>query len=125
MAEEQLKFPQAWIAMDSGDLIDVTDFTANTTNNAKQKHTIRKKGAGISFGNLESTISFNTIISEDGPEREYWQAVEQKLIKQIRIKIPGGQVKTYNGAFQSLGLNGPLDDATQLSPTFIGHKEPD
>ena len=123
MAEEQLRYPQAWLAMDNGDLIQVTDFTINTTNNAKQKHTIRRRGSGISFGVEESTITFNTIIDEDGPERDYWQAVENKQIKQIRAKIPGGRVLTYNGAYQSLGLTGPLDDATQLSPTFVGHKE--
>ena len=125
MAEEQLRYPQAYLAMDNGDLVQVTNFTANITNNAKQKHTLRKSGAGISFGVTESTVNFDSIIDEDGAERDYWKAVKLKQLKQILIKEPGGRALTYNGAFQSLGADGPLDDAYKLSPVFIGHLEDD
>ena len=122
MAEEQLRYPQPWLAMDNGDLIDVTDFNVSTNYGTKQKHTIRQRGAGLSFGVEESTISFNSIISENGFERDYWKDAEQKKIKQIRVKWPGGAIHTYNGGYQSVAGNGPLDDATTVACVFVGRK---
>lgn len=120
---EQLLYPQAFIAQGNGDLVQVTDFTASLTNNAKQKHTLRRKGAGITLGTEESTVTFNSIIDEDGPERDYWRDAQRGNIKQLRVKIPGGKVLTYNGTYKDVNLDGPLDDATKVSVTFIGKLE--
>lgn len=120
---EQLIYPQAAIAMDSGDLVQVTNFQASFTNNAKQKHTIRRRGAGISFGNPESQVTFDSIIDEDGPERDYWRLAKKKQIKQLRVKLPGGKTLVYNGAYKEVKTDGPLDDATKVSCVFIGNQE--
>jgi len=119
---EQLIYPQAFIAMGNGDLMQVTDFTITLTNNAKQVHTLRRKGAGITLGTEETTVSFNFKLDEDGPERNYWDDVKKGTIRQLRAKGP--QVSwTINGAYQSVDLNAPLDDATAGSATFIGRME--
>lgn len=121
---EQLGFPKAFLAMDSGDLVQVTDFQTRTNNGAKQISTLRKPQAGITFGPGESAVSFNFVIDEDGEERDYWRMVEKRQIKQLRAKRPGGKVHTYNGAFVEVTMDGPIDDATKGSCTFVGKKVP-
>lgn len=120
---EQKKYPQSYIAQGSGDFISVQNWNSTTTNNAKQVHTLREKGSGYTLGTQESTTSFDCVLSEDGPERNFWrQCIEGEPI-QLRHKIPGGTVHTYNGVYQSIATDGPLDDATKVSVTFIGHQE--
>ena len=120
---EQLLYPQAFIAMGNGDLVQVTNFAANLTNNAQQKHTLRRKGAGFTDGVIESTVTFTAIIDEDGSEHDYWRLVQKKLVKQLRVQVPGGKKLTFNGRFKSVNTTGPLDDATSLECEFIGHME--
>ena len=113
-------YPRGAIAMGNGDLIDVTDVKIDTTNNAKQVHTIRQKGAGITLGTQETTISFNAVVSDEGPEADWLKLVKKGTIKQLRIKTPG-ETDTCNGVFQSTGKELPLDDAIKIALTFIGH----
>lgn len=114
-------YPRGFISMDSGDLIDVTDVKVTTTNNAREKHTLRQPGAGFTIGVEETNVSFSFIVSEDGYEREYIQAVQRGLIKQLRVKIPAGQTFVINGVYKDHDLEIPLDDAIKVSMTFIGH----
>jgi hypothetical protein len=106
--------------MGNGDLVQVTNFRVAFANGAKQAHTIRKRGAGVIFGVEETTITFDSLVSEDGPERDYWQRAQRKQIQQLRAKLPGGKTLTVSGAFSAVDTDGPLDDATKLSCTFIG-----
>lgn len=121
---EQVFFPKSYIAMGSGDLGQVTDFNARTNNGAKQVHTLRNPQGGITFGPGESAVSANFVIGEDGLERDYVRMVEKRQLKQLRVKIPHGEVWTYNGAFQEVQINGSIDDATKGSFTFVGKKVP-
>lgn len=121
MSQEQLLYPRGRIAMTTGDLVDVTNVKFEFTNNAKQVHTIAQKGAGIVQGNQESTVSFDLVVSEQGLERDYYGYLENGLIKQIRLKVPG-MTFTINGMVKSLSAELPLDDAIKVSVTFIGKK---
>ena len=120
---EQLLYPQAFIAEGNGDLVQVTNFTVNLTDNSKQLHTLRRKGAGITQGTEETTVSFDSIIDEDGSERDYWRLVQKKLIKQLRAKLPGGKTLVINGKFKTANTDAPLDDAVKVSAEFIGKLE--
>ena len=120
---EQLLYPQSFLAMGNGDLVQVTDFRATLTDNSKQIHTLRQKAAGITQGVEESTVTFNASIDEDGSERDYWRLVQRKIVKQLRVKAPGGKTLVYNGKFTTVDLDGPLDDATKIACTFIGKLE--
>lgn len=120
--EPQKIYPRGFIAMDSGDLIDVTNVKHDITNNAKQVHTIRQKGAGVTLGVEETTISFDAVVSEDGPERDYLRFLKTGTIKQIRIKIPGETI-SVNGIFSTRGMELPLDAEIKFSLTFIGKTE--
>ncbi len=124
MAQEQLIYPQCSLAMGNGDLVQVTNFTVTLTNNGKQQHTLRRKGAGVVFGTEECTVTFDFVIDEDGPERNYWRDVKRRTIRQLRAKVPGGRTTlTINGAFTGCDLDAPLDDATKGSATFVGHMD--
>lgn len=117
-------YPQAFLAMGNGDLLEVTDFSVSLDNGAKQHHTLRKMGAGIIFGTRNTNVSFNSSIPEGGPERNYWKDCIEKKIKQIRAKLPGGVTTlVINGAFKEVNTDGPLDDATKVACTFVGHLE--
>lgn len=115
-------YPRGQIALGSGDLIDVTKVSYTHTNNAKQVHTIRQKGAGITLGTEETTVGFDAAISADGAERDYFKAVKKGLIQKLRIKVPGETI-TVNGAFKDRNFELPLDTEITLALMFIGHTE--
>jgi len=120
MSAEQLLYPRGRIALANGDLVDCTNVKIDHTNNAKQVHTIAKKGAGITQGNEETTVSFDLVVSENGPERDWIAYLKRGLIKQIRLKLPGLTI-TVNGMVKQSSIDMPLDDAIKQSITFIGH----
>jgi hypothetical protein len=118
---EVLTYSQSYLAMGNGDLVQVVDFTVAFTNKGKQLHTQRRPGAGVVKGKPECNVSFNFALDDDtGPERDYWLMVEQGIIKQVRAKCPGGMTLTISGIYTGVTLNGPLEDATTGSCTFIG-----
>jgi len=120
---EQKRYPQSYISQANGDFVSVQNFSSKTTTNAKQVHTLREKGSGFTLGTEESNITFDLVISEDGPERAFHRQMKEGEPIQIRTKIPGGDVFTYNGVYSGIDHDGPLDDATKFSITFIGHME--
>lgn len=120
--EPQQVFPRGFIAMGNGDLIQVTNVKIDHTNNAKQVHTIRQKGAGITLGVEETTVSFDAVVSEDGPERDYLRMLKRGDLRQLRVKIPGETI-SINGTVSQLSKELPLDSEIKFSITFIGHTE--
>lgn len=108
------------IALLTGDLHDVYNITVNTTNNATQVHTIRKKGAGITPGVEETTVSYQSYISQDGQERDYFALVKTAAIVRLRIKIDG-ETMTIEGAYKTRDFTLPLDAAIELNMEFVGH----
>lgn len=119
---DQKIYPKGQIAMGNGDLIDVTNVKYDHKSGAKQVHTLRRSGAGITMGNDESSISFDSVVSEDGPEVDFLRLVKKGTVKQIRLKIPGETI-TVNGVADSRSLELPLDGAIKMSINFIGHTE--
>lgn len=121
-AEPQKKFPRGWIAMGNGDLMQVTNVKIDHTNNAKQVHTIRRKGAGITLGVEETSVSFDAVVDEEGCERDYLKMLKQGQIKQLRAKVPG-ETLTITGTVSALSKELPLDSEIKYSITFIGRTE--
>ena len=113
-------YPRGRIALDTGDLMDVVNVSISTTNNAKQVHTIRRKGAGVTMGNEETTVSYEAVVSQDGSERNYFALVKSGKIKQLRVKVPG-ETMTVKGVYKSRSFDLPLDDAIKLKMEFVGH----
>src|SRR5262245_9886498 len=119
MADDFKIYPRGSIAFGNGDLVQVTNVKVETTNNARLKHTLRKKGAGVTLGVEETTISFDMEINEDGPEKNYLKSIKTGEIKQLRVKIPEETI-TCNGVFTKRSLELPLDDAIKATIDFIG-----
>lgn len=115
-------YPRGQIAYGSGNLVDVTNVKVTHTNNAKQVHTIAQKGAGITLGVEETTVSFDSVISEDGQERDYFSLVKTGRITQVRIKLPVETI-TVVGSYKTRDFELPLDDSIKLSLEFVGHLE--
>lgn len=123
MASEQKIFPKAFIAQGNGDLVQVQNFTVTLTNNGTQIHTLRQKGAGVTLGTQETTVTFDAAISEDGSERNYWKDCMRGTIRQLRAKLPGRTVLIVNGIYTGVDFDGPIDGAAKVSCTFVGHME--
>lgn len=123
MADDMKTYPRGRIAMGSGDLIDVTDVKHDVSNDASLVHTLRTpKGAGVVQKTEKTTVSFNAVVSEDGPERDYMKDLKSGRIRQIRLKIPG-ETLTVNGMVSKRSLEIPLDDAVKYSIEFVGRTE--
>lgn len=113
------QFPRGYIAMDNGDLLDVTDVKIRDKRANKIKHTIRVEGAGKVKGPLETEISFDAIVSEDGPERDYLALLKSGKIKKLRYKMPG-ETGSIKGTVDERSLEFPLEDAVKYSIIFSG-----
>lgn len=112
-------FPRGRLALGSGDLMKITNVKLDSTNNAKQVHTIRIKGAGITLGTEEHTLSFDMVVGEDGEERDWYKMLKAGQIKQARIKVPGRTI-TIEGTSKTIGLELPLDAEIKQTVQFIG-----
>ncbi len=120
MSDTMRLFPKAAIAQGAGDLVSVTNFNVDFTNNAKVKHTLRRKAAGITLGNEECTVKFDLEADETGLERDFITDVKRGTIKQLRIKLPGATTLVCKGAYSQASIDQPMDDACKVSMTFIG-----
>lgn len=119
-ATQQKFYPQGYAAQGAGDLVQVTNITHSLNNGSKQKHTLRQKGAGIAMGVEETTVNFDAILDDAGAERPYWRDCQRGVVRQLRIKLPGGQTLAIDGVYQQVNSDLPLDDAVKVSCTFIG-----
>lgn len=118
MAEQEI-YDRGAIAMGNGELLSVTNVKVDTSDNSKQVHTLRKKGAGITQGVEETTVTFDAVIGDQGEEADWLELVKKKLIKTLRIKIPG-RTMTVVGKYKDVSYELPLDDAVKVSLGFIG-----
>ncbi len=118
------RYGQAYIAQGNGDLVSVTDFTANYTNNASQVDTLRVKAAGYTPGIDTAIVSFNFVVGgTTGFERNFLRQCQRMEIVSLRVKLPDGRTLSYDGVYQNVDLNCPLDAAVTGSITFIGKLE--
>ena len=121
MAQDEMKqFPKGAIAMDNGDLVQVLTWSLDFKNGLKLKHTLRSEApVGVVAGLQEATLTFEAEIPAEGEERNYFELCRSKKIKQVRLKVPG---RTYvcDGAFSSVKIDSPIDDAVKVSCEFMG-----
>lgn len=113
------QFPRGAIAMDNGDLLDVTNVKITQKRANKIKHTLRVEAAGVVKAPLETELTFDAIVSEDGAERDYLKLVITGKVKKIRYKIPG-ETGTIVGIANERSLELELEDAIKYSVVFMG-----
>lgn len=120
MSDELPIFPRGVIAMDSGDLVQVTNYKVDQKKNGtKLIHTLRVEGSGIVIGNEETTGSFEYSVPEKGQERDYMSLVRKGKVKKLRFKMPG-ETFAVVGVFESRGIEASVDDAIKGTISFIG-----
>ncbi len=112
-------FPRGRLATKSGELVKITNVKLDSTNNAKQIHTMKTKGAGVTLGVEEHTLSFDLVVGEEGEERDWYEQMKKGSINQVRVKVPGRTI-TIEGTVKTIGLELPLDDSIKQSIQIIG-----
>lgn len=119
MADDFLQYPKGRIALDGGDLEDVTNFTITTTGTNKIIHTLRKPGAGKFKGPVECKVTFDAALSENGPDRDWLEMLQKGTFKKLRFKVPG-ITATVIGSVDEHALTCTIDDAGKYSVTYSG-----
>ena len=119
MSDAYKFFPRGQVGIGAGDLKQCENAKFDFKRNAKQKSTLAKPQAGYVFGNPEFTGSFDIIIDQDGPERDWIQKVKDGDLIQARFKAP----TLTTGAtilLDGVSCEFPVDDAIKYTVTFIG-----
>lgn len=118
-SNEMPKFPRGAIAMGNGNLLDVTSVKVTQKANVKLQHTLQTTAAGVVIGHEETEVSFDAVVGETGPERDYLRDLRAGKVRTLRIKIPGETFAVVGVASQR-SLDLPMDDAIKYSITFVG-----
>ncbi len=113
------RYPRGYISMGVGDLVSAANIKVSTKNDAKTVPTLRDKKGGICLGNEETTVNFSSVVGEFGEEADWFKAVKEGTIKQIRVKIPGRTI-TVNGAFTQIDVDIPNDGPITEELSFLG-----
>ncbi len=116
-------YPKADLEIDGTNLYTIYDINVKETNGAKPESTFRAKGAGVSFGESNSTITFKIKLPRTPAERNWRQMVRRRQIKSITIRNPDGSRDVYSGAFSERDMQSGLEGATEQTMTFVGHAE--
>ena len=119
MSDEVRRYPKGWLALDNGDLMQVTDFKITSKRNVKSVDTLRVEQAGLAVGPKSDEVSFNAVTDEDGPERDYMSMLKQKRIKSLRYKTPG-ENGTITGVASERTIEANVEDGVKYSVVFVG-----
>jgi hypothetical protein len=121
MADNDLSsFPRGQVALGAGDLQQCTDTEFTAVNGAKVVATLRRNPAGIVIGNKAVECTFNSRMSEDGPERDFFKMLEEGKVQQARFKFPGGVTKTLNCVLAEYKVQLTLEDGVLYSGKLVG-----
>jgi hypothetical protein len=119
MADDLKLFPRGSIALDSGDLMDVTNVKVTQKRDVKTVDTLRATAAGIFIGHESTSLSFEAVCPSTGPERDYYAMLRTGKIKTFRIKIPG-ETFAVVGAVSQRVLDLPSDAPLKYNIEAVG-----
>jgi hypothetical protein len=120
MADQELvNYPGGQVQMGSGDLQHATAARFSFDNGAKLQHTLRKNAAGYTIGVHEATGDVETIVPQDGPEREFLQKAIKGEPVQLRYKAPG-LTATFEGIIKTGSIDMATGEAVKLNISIIG-----
>jgi hypothetical protein len=123
MADPLPYYPKGRLAMGNGELMDIENVKVTTKNGAKLKHTLKKSPSGVTKGVLETELSFEGIVSENGYERDYIGRVINGTVTQLRVKVPG-ETLVFTGVPTERSMELPLDDAIKFTVSWVGKVVP-
>lgn len=117
---EQKQYPRGQVSFGAGDLQQCYGAKFSFTNGAKVVSTLRRNPSGVTVGNKAVSVTFETRIDEDGPERDWFKKVSEASPEQARFKFPGGVTKTINCTASQLDADFTLEDGVNASVTLVG-----
>lgn len=124
MADDFLDYPKGRIALGSGDLNDVSDFTLAYQDGEKHVNTLRKNGAGSTSGPRNCTLSVTAKISEAGFERDYMQNYRRRRPLLFRLKV-ADDTFSIKGRLSTLQIVANVDGEITFTFTVIGKDQDD
>jgi hypothetical protein len=123
MSDNYQEFTRGAIAIGNGDLMTAVNVKVSQKKaGTKIHHTIRKSNAGIFIGNEETTVTFDCLVPETGPERDFMRDLLRGKIRKLRIKIPG-ETFSVVGVYTGRDTELPSDDAVKMAIEFMGKTE--
>ena len=114
MSDSLQKYPRGQIGHGPGALVEVENVKLTNTNNAKLKHTLARTPSGYTTGTREASLSFKMNIGENGPERDFWNAMDAGSVEGFRLLLPGGLTYRVTGVVNKTDFDMPLDDAVSV-----------
>lgn len=121
MSDQELKqYPRGQVSFGAGDLQQATNVRIQKSNNAKVLATLRRNPSGVVVGSKAVQVTGDTIVDEDGPERDWFKMVDEATPQQARFKFPGNVTVTVNCVAAEVTGEFPLDDAVKISFTLVG-----
>ncbi len=121
MGDEVRTYPRARLSKGAGDLIDVTDVTARFSKGRKLIGTLRNPESGVADGEHANEITFKSVLSEEGFERDYNSDYEKGTVSQYRLKVPGATF-AITGKLDDLEVTSNVGGAIEFSAKVIGKK---
>ena len=113
-------YPHAAVEMQGGELYTIEDVSVDEENGATAETTMRRAGAGISFGPVKCSVSF-TVKNPSTPAERNWRAmVRARLITQLVIKYPDGTADVIDGAFSKRSFKDQEAGASKTTMDFVG-----
>lgn len=113
MSDELKKYPRAQIGHGAGQLMQAENVKLSINPNVKLKHTLARTPSGYVTGTREATLSFKLNIDEDGPERDFYTALNNSTVENFRLMVPGITWRV-SGPISKHDIDGPLDDAVTI-----------
>lgn len=120
-----LNYPKGKLAIEGGELQDVTNVDVSFEDGAKTVHTKRNNGkaSGVVSGTKSCTVSFTMAISEEGFERDFLGKWDKEESIEARFKFPGGLTIVVNGKYTKPSAKGPIDSFVEFNISIIGSYE--
>lgn len=120
-SDQELKqYPRGQIAIAGGDLRQCTNFEWDYSNGGKLVFTLRENPSGIVYGNKQVNFTGETVVSEEGPERDWFDLVDTGKPVRCRVKLPGKTTKSIIGAIVGTKGKLTLEDGVQIGFNGIG-----
>lgn len=119
MADNQVPYmPRGQVSVGSGTLQFATTASFTADNGAKLKHSLRRSPCGYTKGVNEISGKIELDISEDGPERDFWQMYKDGKPVEFIFEIPNDD-RTLNCVTKTIATDFPNDDSVHQSIDFI------
>lgn len=122
MSDQELKqYPRGQVSFAGGDLQQCTDVEFTQVNGAKVVSTLRRNPSGVTIGNKAVSVTGNSRIDEDGPERNFFDLVDAGKPQQARFKFPGGVTKVLNCVAAEIKSGFTLEEGVNQSWQLVGY----